>query len=131
MSHEKPFLRVCKYIRLKLLCYATKTSQKFRNFDSWQTTNYKGVDQAAQKLSLLIKDFVVHIQLYQVFMWPGSLTLTPFILCNFSCFCYNLLTFSKIIFLKDSFRNTIRVSNGLDPDKGQSSVGSELCPNCL
>ena len=37
---------------------------------------------------------------------------------NFSCFCFNLLTFSKI-----SFMNTIRVSNSLDsvgPDLGQN-----------
>ena len=35
---------------------------------------------------------------------------------NFSCFCCLLLTFFKIKFSKNYFRNTIRVSNGLDTD---------------
>ena len=26
---------------------------------------------------------------------------------------------------------SIRVSKGLDPDQDQSSVGPDLCPNCL
>ena len=38
--------------------------------------------------------------------------------------------FSKLTFLKSSFRN-IRVSNRLDPDQDQCSVGSDLGPNCL
>ena len=37
--------------------------------------------------------------------------------------------FSKLAFSKNSFRNTIRVSNGLDPD--QDIVGPDLGPNCL
>ena len=41
------------------------------------------------------------------------------------CFCCHLLTFfSKFSSSKNSFRNTIRVSNGLNP-------GCELVPNCL
>ena len=39
--------------------------------------------------------------------------------------------FSKLTFSKKSFRNTIRVSNGLDPDQDQRSVGPDLGPNCL
>ena len=31
----------------------------------------------------------------------------------------------------NSFRNTIRVSNGLDPDQDRHSVGPDLDPNCL
>ena len=34
-------------------------------------------------------------------------------------------------FSKNSFRNTIRVSNGLDPDQDQHSVEPDLEPNCL
>ena len=36
---------------------------------------------------------------------------------NHSCFCC-------LCFFKNSFRNTIRVSNGLDPD-------ADMCPNCF
>ena len=39
--------------------------------------------------------------------------------------------FSKLIFKTNSFRNTISVSNGLDPDQDRHSVGPDLGPNCL
>ena len=43
-----------------------------------------------------------------------------------------LLNFKKKYLLKKkSFRNTIKVSNGLDPDQAGHSVGPDLCPNCL
>ena len=34
-------------------------------------------------------------------------------------------------FSENSFRNAIRVSNSLDPDQDQHSVGPGLGPNCL
>ena len=39
--------------------------------------------------------------------------------------------FSKLTFLKNSFKNTIRVSNSLDPDQARHFVGPDLDPNCL
>ena len=40
--------------------------------------------------------------------------------------------FSKInFFQKKSFKNTILVSNGLDPNQDRRFVGSYLDPNCL
>ena len=45
-------------------------------------------------------------------------------------FCRRLIFF-KINFLKNSFRNTIRVSNSLDPDQAQHFVGPDLGQNCL
>ena len=45
-------------------------------------------------------------------------------------FC-RLLIFFKLTFLKISFRNTVKVSNGLDPDQDQHFVGPDLGPNCL
>ena len=39
--------------------------------------------------------------------------------------------FSKLTVSKNSFRNTIRVSNGLDPDQNRHSVGPDLGLNCL
>ena len=50
---------------------------------------------------------------------------------NFSCFCCPLQTVFKLTFSKHSFRNSIRVSNGLDPDLEQHSVSPNLDPNCL
>ena len=39
--------------------------------------------------------------------------------------------FSRVTFSKNSFRNTFRVSNGLDPDQDRISVCPDLGPNCL
>ena len=39
--------------------------------------------------------------------------------------------FFKIIFFKNSFRNTIRVSNSFVPDQDRRSVGPDLDPKCL
>ena len=40
--------------------------------------------------------------------------------------------FFKInFFKKKSFRNTIRVSNSLDPNQARHFVGPDLDPNCL
>ena len=50
---------------------------------------------------------------------------------NFSCFFCRLLIFSKSTFLKNSFRNTIRVLNSLDPDQARHFAGPDLGPNCL
>ena len=38
---------------------------------------------------------------------------------------------SSDFFQKTSFRNTIRVSDGLDSDQDQRFVGPDLSPNCL
>ena len=35
------------------------------------------------------------------------------------------------LFFQNYFKNTIRVSNGLDPDLDRHSVGPDLNPNCL
>ena len=50
--------------------------------------------------------------------------------CFFRLFC-RLLKFFKMIFLKNSFRNTTRMSNSLDPDQARRFVGPDLGPNCL
>ena len=50
---------------------------------------------------------------------------------NFSCFLSSTDFFSKLAFSKISFRNTIRVSNSLDPDQVRRFVGPDLGLNCL
>ena len=42
-----------------------------------------------------------------------------------------LLIFFRINFSKNSYNNTIRVSNILDPDQARHYVGPDLDPNCL
>ena len=42
-----------------------------------------------------------------------------------------LLFFKKSTFSKNSFRNTIRLSNSLDPDQAQQNVGPYLGSNCF
>ena len=39
--------------------------------------------------------------------------------------------FSKSFFPKSSLRNTIIVSNSLDPDHARHFIGPDLVPNCL
>ena len=39
--------------------------------------------------------------------------------------------FSKLTFVKNSFKKTVIASNGLDPDQDRRSVGPDLGPNCL
>ena len=58
-------------------------------------------------------------------------TLTLCMLGNFSCLCCCLLTFFKINFFKNSFRNINRVSYSLDRDQDLRSVGPDLGPKCL
>ena len=43
----------------------------------------------------------------------------------------SLFFLSKSTFSKISFRNTIRMSNSLDPDPARLYVGFDLNPNCL
>ena len=50
---------------------------------------------------------------------------------NFSRLLLSSADFSKLTFSKNSFRSTNRVSNSLDPDQGQHSVGPDLGSNCL
>ena len=38
---------------------------------------------------------------------------------------------SKLTFSKKSFRNSIRVSNSLDPDQARPNVGPDLGTNCM
>ena len=45
---------------------------------------------------------------------------------NFACFF-----FFRMLIFKKSFRNTIRVSNSLDPDQAGHFIGPDVGPNCL
>ena len=56
--------------------------------------------------------------------------LTHCMLGNFSCF-FVVCGFFYSVFKKKYFRNTIRVSNSLDPDQARRFVGPDLGPNCL
>ena len=49
----------------------------------------------------------------------------------FHAFFVICLFFSKSTFSNNSIRNTIRVSNSLDPDQTRHFVGPDLGPNCL
>ena len=60
---------------------------------------------------LFLKDcFFKNLQMLRFF-------LTLCMLGNFSYFCYRMMSFLKINIFKKYFKNTIRVSNGLDPDQ--------------
>ena len=59
------------------------------------------------------------------------ITLSLCILGNFASFFVLCRFFSKSKISKNSFRNTIRVSNSLDPDQARQNVGPDLGSNCL
>ena len=60
-----------------------------------------------------------------------KINITLCMLGNFFMLFCCLLTFIKINFLKNSLRNTVKVSNGLNPDQDQHFVGPDLGPICL
>ena len=63
-------------------------------------------------------------KVYGIVPARGKFTLC--MLGNFSCFICGQLTFFKLIFSKNSFTNTIRVSNSFDPDQDRHFVCPDL-----
>ena len=59
-----------------------------------------------------------------------KITVTLCILGNFYAFLSFADFFSKSTFWKNSYRNSIRVTNRLDPDQARHFVGPDLGPNC-
>ena len=49
---------------------------------------------------------------------------------NFACFLLSADFLSKLAISKNTFGNTIKESNGLDPDRAQNFVEPDLCVNC-
>ena len=65
---------------------------------------------------------------YLSYMQNSSLCM----LGNFACFLSSAdIFFQNQLFLKNSFHNTIKVSNSLDPNQSRDYVGPDLGPNCL
>ena len=62
---------------------------------------------------------------------PPTLITKLFACCVFFSLLSSADFFSKFTFLKSYFRNTIRVSNKLDPDQAWHLVGPDLGTNCL
>ena len=68
---------------------------------------------------------------YQMLFRLDVAELTLCLLGIFSHFLSSADFFQKFFFLKNSFRNTIKVSNSLDPDQAGHFVRPDLGPNCL
>ena len=74
-----------------------------------------------------------------VFFLPWTWTQFSPATIQFHCMlgnCHAFLSSAEVFFfkinsLKKSFRNTIRMSNSLDPDQARRFVGPDLGPNCL
>ena len=67
--------------------------------------------------------------LYHAFRINHVLSLC--MLGNFHDFLSAVFFSNPTFFLKNSFSNTIRLSNSLDPDQDRHSVGPDLGANCL
>ena len=50
---------------------------------------------------------------------------------SFHAFVVVCCLFSELLFLKNSLRNTFRVSNGLDPDQDRHFISPDMGINCL
>ena len=70
--------------------------------------------------------FLIQLEEFQTFV----LILCLLGIFSFFLFC-RLLFLPNQLFRKNSFRNTIRVSNSLNPDQARQNVGPDLGPNCL
>ena len=69
-----------------------------------------------------------HLIIFREIILFGFLTLCK--LENFSCFFSHLLTFfSNLTLSENYFRNTISVSNSLNPDQARQHVGPDLDEN--
>ena len=83
---------------------------------SWSITVCKGYQQTTQA----VNESLVFKLTFLIFSWEILMT-----------FLSSADLFSKSTFSKSSFRNTIRVSNRLDPDQTWHIVGPDLRPNCF
>ena len=50
---------------------------------------------------------------------------------NIASLLCHLIFFAKLTFYENSFRNTVGVSNRLEPVQARPLVGPDLAPNCL
>ena len=62
------------------------------------------------------------VKIFYIYLFHAELFFIIFVIFRY---------ISKLTFYKDSFRNTIRVSNGWDPDQVLHSVMPGLGTNCL
>ena len=85
-----------------------------------------------QQTTKSMKNYPVGKGLKFLLFLDKEICLTLCMLCNFAFFFLSSAEFfSKSSFWKNSFRNTIRVSNSLGPDQARQFVGPNLGPNCL
>ena len=76
-----------------------------------------------QRVNCIKTDGRVHQSIYR-------LTLCPQVIFH-ACFLSSADFIQNQLFREIKFRNTIRVSNRLDPDQVRHFVGPDLGPNCL
>ena len=91
--------------------------------DSFQLNSRQGQSKTFINSMYMIMSSVLRMS-SDLSIWVHK---TLCMLHNFLCICCHLLTFTffKINIFKNSFRNTFRVSNGLDPDQDRHSVGPD------
>ena len=85
---------------------------------------------ASNKNEIIMKSWNSYTS--EVMLSDCSESLNSYLRGNFSyvfvvCWFYQ----NQLFFSKNYFRNTIRVSNSLDPDQARTFVGPDLDPNCF
>ena len=99
------------------------TGSIFYHFDIWVFISQRdsSFEHPKHMFKLMGKNIITILRL--------TISLTHCLLGNFCCIFVICWSFWKSTFKKNSFRNTIRVSNSLDPDQAQRFVGPDLDKN--
>ena len=96
---------------------------------TWNDKLYFGRQFTCKCHALFSWTFLKKLSLLSAAVVTGTLILC--MLGNFACFFCCLIFFLNQLFPEKTFRNTIKVSNSLDPDQAWHFVRSDLDPNCL
>ena len=99
----------------------------------WVLTKFSRVLNTTEQKYFLSSNFYNYLELPTYFDWKSQIYHKPYscplrIFSRFFVICW---FFKKSTFSENSFRNTIRMSNSLDPNQAQHSVEPDLVPNCL
>ena len=87
------------------------------------------LDMQSTEIMVMHRLILIHSYSHKVsayFIWQLFCLLS-----NLARFFVACLFFFKINISENSFRNTMRVSNSVDPDQAQHFVAPDLVPNCL
>ena len=91
------------------------------------STLFASILNSSVMLSNCLQQTTSADDIFRCIFFLGSLRVNACMLGTVHDFCLLL----KMNFVKNSFRNSNRVSNNLNPNQARQKVGPDLDPNCL